>query len=92
MAEELGMTVNEKEFEAAQEQSKLASKGTFRKDKADTLKLDVHDLAALENNSTIPKTDDSAKFGAFMIIHSIDSCANSKRYRHHQCPGQGHLP
>ncbi|KAL4069804.1 tRNA synthetases class II (A)-domain-containing protein [Scleroderma yunnanense] len=69
MAEELNMTINEKEFEAAQEQSKLASKGTFKKDKSDTLKLDVHDLAALEKNSTIPKTDDSAKFG----IGTIDA-------------------
>ncbi|KIJ65049.1 hypothetical protein HYDPIDRAFT_27780 [Hydnomerulius pinastri MD-312] len=62
MAEELGMTINEKEFEAAQEQSKQASKGSFKKDKADGVKLDVHDLAALEKNDAIPKTDDSPKF------------------------------
>jgi len=71
------MTVNEKEFEAAQEQSKLASKGTFRKDKADTLKLDVHDLAALEKNRAIPKTDDSAKFGAHVVVDAIDCSANT---------------
>ncbi|KAH7885997.1 tRNA synthetases class II (A)-domain-containing protein [Phlebopus sp. FC_14] len=62
MAEELGMTINEKEFEAAQEQSKLASKGSFKKDKADGVKLDVHALAALEKNDAIPKTDDLPKF------------------------------
>ncbi|KAF9229045.1 hypothetical protein BS17DRAFT_792059 [Gyrodon lividus] len=62
MAEELGLTINEKEFEAAQERSKEASKGTFKKDKADCVKLDVHDLAALEKNDAIPKTDDSPKF------------------------------
>ena len=71
------MTVNEKEFGAAQEQSKLASKGTFRKDKADTLKLDVHDLAALEKNSAIPKTDDSAKFGAHVVADAIDRSADT---------------
>ncbi|KIK96545.1 hypothetical protein PAXRUDRAFT_825820 [Paxillus rubicundulus Ve08.2h10] len=62
MAEELGLTINENEFEAAQERSKEASKGTFKKDKVDTVKLDVHDLAALEKNDAIPKSDDSPKF------------------------------
>ncbi|KIM70344.1 hypothetical protein SCLCIDRAFT_19240 [Scleroderma citrinum Foug A] len=80
MAEELGMTVNEKEFGAAQEQSKLASKGTFRKDKADTLKLDVHDLAALEKNSAIPKTDDSAKFGTGTINARVKGIFHNRQF------------
>lgn len=63
MADELGMTINEQEFDAAQEQSKLASKGTFKKDRTESLKLDVHALAYLEQNKAIPKTDDSFKFG-----------------------------
>ncbi|KAF8560160.1 hypothetical protein OG21DRAFT_33874 [Imleria badia] len=62
MAEELSLTINEKEFEAAQERSKEASKGTFKRDKVDSVKLDVHDLAALEKNDAIPKTDDSPKY------------------------------
>jgi alanyl-tRNA synthetase len=62
MAEELSLTINEKEFEAAQERSKEASKGTFKRDKADSVKLDVHDLAALEKNDAIPKTDDLPKY------------------------------
>lgn len=62
MAEELSLTINEKEFEAAQERSKEASRGTFKRDKADNVKLDVHDLAALEKNDAIPKTDDSPKY------------------------------
>ncbi|KAN0100430.1 tRNA synthetases class II (A) domain containing protein [Tylopilus felleus] len=62
MAEELSLTINEKEFEAAQERSRKASKGTFKRDMADSVKLDVHDLAALEKNDAIPKTDDSAKY------------------------------
>lgn len=62
MAEELSLTINEKEFEAAQERSKEASKGTFKRDKVDSVKLDVHDLAALEKNDAIPKTDDLPKY------------------------------
>lgn len=62
MAEELSLSINEKELEAAQERSKEASKGTFKRGKADCVKLDVHDLAALEKNDAIPKTDDSPKY------------------------------
>lgn len=67
MAEELGLIINEKEFEAAQEKSKEASKGSFKKDKGDVVKLDVHDLAALEKNDAIPKTDDSPKFRTYFL-------------------------
>ncbi|KAI9570376.1 tRNA synthetases class II (A)-domain-containing protein [Boletus coccyginus] len=42
--------------------SKEASKGTFKRDKVDSVKLDVHDLAALEKNDAIPKTDDLPKY------------------------------
>jgi alanyl-tRNA synthetase len=61
MADELGLTVDEEEFELAQAQSKEASKA-IKKTNKDTVKLDVHDIAALENNDAVPKTDDSAKF------------------------------
>jgi alanyl-tRNA synthetase len=62
MAEELGLGVNEEEFEKAQSSSREASKASSKKGTADVIKLDVHDLAALEKNGAIPKTDDSAKF------------------------------
>ena len=62
MAEELGLTVNEREFEQAQAESRTASKGGIKKDAARVLKLDVHDIATLEKNPDLPKTDDSAKF------------------------------
>lgn len=62
MAEELGLGVNEEEFEKAQSLSKEASKASAKKGTSDVIKLDVHDLAALEKNSDVPKTDDSAKF------------------------------
>jgi alanyl-tRNA synthetase len=64
MAEELGLGINHKEFEEAQARSKEASKGTAKKGSGDIVKLDVHDIAALEKNTDIPKTDDDAKFSA----------------------------
>jgi alanyl-tRNA synthetase len=62
MAEELGLTVNDKEFEEAQAWSKEASKASQKKSSSDVVKLDVHDIAALEKNDAVPKTDDSFKF------------------------------
>ncbi|TFK96651.1 tRNA synthetases class II (A)-domain-containing protein [Pterulicium gracile] len=62
MAEELGLSVNEKEFEEAQAQSKEASKASQKSGSLNTVKLDVHDLGLLEKNEHVPKTDDSAKY------------------------------
>ena len=62
MAEELNFTVNEAEFEKAQKDSKEASKGGAKDDDKVAVKLDVHDLAVLEQNSSVPKTDDAAKY------------------------------
>jgi alanyl-tRNA synthetase len=62
MAEELGLDINESEFEEAQAASKEASKATQKKQAGDVLKLDVHDIAALEKDDSVPKTNDSAKF------------------------------
>lgn len=62
MAEELGLTVNDKEFEEAQAASKEASKASLKKGSSAGVKLDVHDIATLEKNDAVPKTDDSAKF------------------------------
>ena len=62
MAEELSLGINDKEFEEAQELSKIASKGTLKKDTHHVIKLDVHDIAALDKNAAIPITDDIAKF------------------------------
>ena len=63
MAEELGLGVNNKEFEEAQMASREASKASLKVGEKGVVKLDVHDIAALENNTSVPKTDDSAKFG-----------------------------
>lgn len=62
MAEELGLGVNDKEFEDAQAWSKEASKASLKKGSISSVKLDVHDIAALEKDDAVPKTDDSAKF------------------------------
>lgn len=61
MADELGFTFDETEFEEAQAQSKEASK-VQKKGNKDIVKLDVHDIAALEKNPAVSKTEDSAKF------------------------------
>lgn len=61
MADELNLTIDEEEFELAQAHSKEASKAVKKTNK-DTVKLDVHDIATLEKNVSVPKTDDSAKY------------------------------
>ncbi|PAV18417.1 tRNA synthetase class II [Pyrrhoderma noxium] len=62
MAEELGLGINNEEFEAAQAKSKEASKAGVKKGDKELVKLDVHDISALDKNDAVPKTDDSAKF------------------------------
>jgi alanyl-tRNA synthetase len=67
MAEELGFDINETEFTEAQAASKEASKATKTKDTGVVVKLDVHDIAVLEKDSTIPKTNDSDKFCEWIL-------------------------
>ncbi|KAI9499253.1 alanyl-tRNA synthetase [Zychaea mexicana] len=63
MAEENGMTIDEKEFEVAQEAAKNASrKARGGKGGEDVVALDVHDLDALDKNTAVPTTDDSFKY------------------------------
>lgn len=68
MAEERRLGVNDAEYEAAQAASKEASKGAKRAGALDLVKLDVHDIAALEKNTGVSKTDDTAKFSKFELI------------------------
>lgn len=63
MAEELGLSINQADFERAQQESKDASKGAGKKTDAEAVRLDVHDIAALEANERVPKTNDNFKFG-----------------------------
>jgi alanyl-tRNA synthetase len=62
MAEEVGLDINDDEYNEAQALSKEASKASQKKDKLDVVKLDVHDIASLEKVYKLPKTDDSPKF------------------------------
>ena len=72
MAEELGLRINNDEFERAQADSKAASQASSKKGQKDAVKLDVHDLASLEKNPDIPKTDDSAKFCKLTSVRRHD--------------------
>ena len=69
MAEELQLDINEQEFLDAQHASKEASKATAKKGETDIVKLDVHDIATLEKNVDVPKTDDSAKYSVSFSLH-----------------------
>ena len=61
MAEERGLSIDDQEVEKAQEKAKEASKGE-KKAAADLVKLNVHDINALEKMSDVPKTNDEPKF------------------------------
>lgn len=76
MAEELGLEINDTEFDEAQAASKEASKATLKKGTGDLVKLDVHDIATLEKDDSVPKTDDSAKYS----MCSSSSCKLSFKF------------
>ncbi|KAJ7084272.1 tRNA synthetases class II (A)-domain-containing protein [Mycena belliarum] len=80
MAEELGLGINDAEFDAAQAWSKEASKASTKRDTIDTVKLDVHDIAALEKNSNVPKTDDSPKFALGNTTATVKSIYHNKTF------------
>jgi alanyl-tRNA synthetase len=74
MAEELNLTVDEEAFAAAQAHSKEASKGVAKVGVKDTVKLDVHDIGALDANPEVPVTDDNSKYSkSFQFSVSIVS-------------------
>jgi alanyl-tRNA synthetase len=62
MAEERGLIVDEEAFEKAKQESYEISKAGGKNKGKETVKLDVHDLGALEQNADVPKTNDDAKF------------------------------
>lgn len=80
MAEELGLGINNEEFEVAQAASREASKASLKVGAKDVVKLDVHDLAALEKDTSVPKTDDSAKFGIGNIDATIKTIYHQKAF------------
>ncbi|WFD32010.1 alanine--tRNA ligase [Malassezia sp. CBS 17886] len=62
MAEEQGLSFDQEEFDRAQAESREASKGGAKQQDGHSVKLDVHDLAHLEADAAVPKTDDHFKF------------------------------
>jgi alanyl-tRNA synthetase len=79
MAEERGLQINDKEVEEAQEKAREASKGD-KKAAGVVVKLDVHDLGALDNMEDVPKTDDSAKYGRENITATIKAIYHNKQF------------
>lgn len=95
MAEERGLTVDEDAFEKAKQESYEISKAGGKNKGKETVKLDVHDLGALEQNADVPKTNDDAKFCKSWVTFltlNITNIRSSHSARQHHQPGQGHLP
>jgi alanyl-tRNA synthetase len=66
MAEERGLKIDDAAFEKARLESLEASKAGGKDKVAGGVRLDVHDLAALEANSAVPKTNDSFKYRVYL--------------------------
>ncbi|KAF2155792.1 hypothetical protein K461DRAFT_221035 [Myriangium duriaei CBS 260.36] len=79
MAEERGLTIDEKQVAAAQEKAKEASKGE-KKGAVEYPKLDVHDLGSLDKMEEVSKTDDSPKFGRENIKSTIKAIYSGKKF------------
>ncbi|KAK4692244.1 alanyl-tRNA synthetase, partial [Lecanoromycetidae sp. Uapishka_2] len=70
IAEEQGLNINESEVYIAREKARVASKGA-KNNASDIVKLDVHDIAALDQMNDVPKTDDTAKYGKEPVLSTI---------------------
>ncbi|PVI03680.1 hypothetical protein DM02DRAFT_520160 [Periconia macrospinosa] len=79
MAEERGLNINDEDVEEAQKKAREASKGEKKAGVA-LVKLDVHDLGALENMNEVPKTDDSTKYGRENITSVIKAIYHDKKF------------
>ncbi|ODV83506.1 hypothetical protein CANARDRAFT_202947 [[Candida] arabinofermentans NRRL YB-2248] len=80
MAEEAGLKIDDEAFEKARIASREASKGNGSKSGKELLKLDVHALGSLDNNSAVPKTDDSYKYGTEDIKTKIVAIYSGKEF------------
>ncbi|EJD02604.1 uncharacterized protein FOMMEDRAFT_167809 [Fomitiporia mediterranea MF3/22] len=83
MAEELGLGIDQEGFDKAQAKSKEASKGGVKKGDKDLVKLDVHDIASLDKNDTVPKTNDDAKFNLGNITATVKAIYHDKSFVNH---------
>ncbi|OUM51247.1 hypothetical protein BVG19_g337 [[Candida] boidinii] len=80
MAEEAGLKIDEAGFEKAKLAAYEASKGNGKKAGKELVKLDVHALGYLDSNDSIPKTDDSFKYGTKDINSKIVAIYNGKEF------------
>ncbi|OWB65405.1 hypothetical protein B5S30_g729 [[Candida] boidinii] len=80
MAEEAGLKIDEAGFEKAKLAAYEASKGNGKKAGKELVKLDVHALGYLDSNDSIPKTDDSFKYGTKDINSKIVAIYSGKEF------------
>ncbi|WVQ81256.1 alanine-tRNA ligase [Cryptococcus sp. DSM 104549] len=80
MAEERGLKIDEADFEKARLASLEASKSGGKEKTTAGVKLDVHDLGALEANDAVPKTDDSFKYGLDDVKATVKSIYQSSKF------------
>lgn len=80
MAEERGLKIDQEAFEKARLESLEASKAGGKEKAGALVKLDVHDLAALEANDAVPKTDDSFKYHLDDIKASVKSIYHGSKF------------
>lgn len=80
MAEERGLKIDEEAFEKARLESYEASKAGTKKGAAGGVKLDVHDLGALEANDAVPKTDDGFKYDKGSVDSTIKAIYQSGKF------------
>lgn len=79
MAEERGLDIHDEDVRAAQEKAREASKGE-KKAGAELVKLNVHDISALEKMADVSKTDDSTKFGRENINATITAIYHDGKF------------
>ena len=92
MAEERGLTIDEEAFEKARLESLEASKAGGKAAGGVGVKLDVHDLAALESNADVPKTNDEFKYRELLRAALQDHSSRQSRTRRYQSQRQDDLP
>ncbi|KAF8342014.1 tRNA synthetases class II (A)-domain-containing protein [Cantharellus anzutake] len=80
MAEELGLKINKQQYEEAQAYSKEISKAAAKKDGKEAIKLDVHDIAALEKDDRVPKTNDGYKFELGDVTATIKAIYHERKF------------
>jgi len=79
MAEERGLSIDDREFETARLQAKEASRGE-KKAASDLLKLGVHELGQLDKINDVSKTDDTPKFGRENITAQLKKIYHAGKF------------